>query len=486
VTGSISAWLRRDPPTFDSNLLLHHRSWRSGSCIVISERAITFSTVHRMGRDQSIAIKNCGSVGHLAQGPCCTDFSLGMASDVRSLQNAASEPKSKADSAKTHPGHIQTNNLTRNPRYSYLETPVEMQGATFQQFSSPTNSTIDESPISPQRAYTDSLYGATPVTLSPPEKPPVMRTPSPYGLPPPPEVHPAYFAPEAVSTHSMHQSAPAAAEPLPVKSCEGHETGARVDQQEFTDGHGTENPPRKLASQIRVPTVYNPDSLAGPNGALDNHRPGQVSHPNAAVDPEWKHGMCTPDALCCLGIFCPCNVYGKTQYRLSKKAKKQDPTDLLGYESCNGSCGVFAVACGFQCKHSFETSQRLTEPIPRDPCYHTEAASEEILSFERCSRLRLLEVALLLLLCSRPERKRSSRSRRLHPQKCRACKCCLRCAGDNDLCTAAEMIHDHYGGRRDLLRDARNSRGTCALAANTFASSRLEQVSLHIRQSSQK
>ncbi len=299
-----------------------------------------------------------------------------MGSDVRPFQ-------SDADRAMAKPGLIQTKNLTRNPRYSYLETPVEMQGPTFQQFSSPTNSTIDESPISPQRAYTDSLYGATPVTLNPPGKPRVLRTASPYGLPPPPEVHPAYFAPEVVSAHTMQQSAPATAEPLPVKIREGHETQAHVDQQGSTDDHGAENSPRKLASQSRVPTIYNPDSLAGPNGALDNHRPGQVSHPNAAIDPDWKHGLCAPDALCCLGIFCPCIVYGKTQYRLSKKAQKQDPTDLLGYESCNGSCGLFAVACGFQCKHLFETSRRPTNNTPRDFCYHTEAASKEILSFKR-------------------------------------------------------------------------------------------------------
>jgi len=92
------------------------------------------------------------------------------------------------------------------------------------------------------------------------------------------------------------------------------------------------------------------ECLLGPNGApLDNHRPGQVSHPNAIVNPYWKHGLCEPDTLCCMGIVCPCMVYGKTMYRLSRKAQKQDPTDLLGYESCNGSCGLFAVACGFQC-----------------------------------------------------------------------------------------------------------------------------------------
>ena len=58
------------------------------------------------------------------------------------------------------------------------------------------------------------------------------------------------------------------------------------------------------------------------------------------------------DGLCCLGIFCPCVVYGKTQYRLSQKAQKKEATDLLGYKAVNGSCGLLAVACGFQCEHS--------------------------------------------------------------------------------------------------------------------------------------
>ena len=248
-----------------------------------------------------------------------------------------------------NPGQIQTRNLSRSPRYSYLD--AEMQQSTSQQFSSPTNSTIDESPISPQRAYTDSLYGATPVTSMPPEKAPVERTASPYGLPPPQAVHPAYFAPvEPVPAQNMQQSVPASTEPLPVKTSEGYETNTQVSGHGYMNGQGVEDPPNKLAHKDRVTTIYNPDSLAGPNGALDNHRPGQVSHPNSAVNPEWKHGLCTPDALCCLGLFCPCIVYGKTQYRLSRKAQKQDPTDLLGYESCNGSCGIFAIACGFQCK----------------------------------------------------------------------------------------------------------------------------------------
>lgn len=278
-----------------------------------------------------------------------------MASNGRASHNVSRQAADNAQRTKVNPAQIQTNNLTRNPRYSYLETPVEMQAATFQQFSSPTNSTIDESPVTPRRAYTDSLYGSTPVTTIPLQKPPIERTSSPYGFPPTQQVHPAYFAPtEPAPAQHMQQSVPASAEPLPVKTREGYEANAHGPAQEYSSNQkAEEDPPKKLAQTNRVHTIYNPDSLAGPNGVLDNHRPGQVSHPNSAVDPEWKHGLCTPDSLCCLGVFCPCIVYGKTQYRLSKKVQKQDPTDLLSYESCNGSCGFFALACGFQCKYHF-------------------------------------------------------------------------------------------------------------------------------------
>lgn len=282
-----------------------------------------------------------------------------MASDVQQSHEERRRGGREGDSDKTKANiaHIQTSNLTRNPRYSYLSTPAEMQAPTFQQFSSPTNSTIDESPISPRRAYTDSLYGATPAATAPSEKAPIERTGSPYGLPPPQEVHPAYYAPvDPVPALSMQQSAPAAAEPLPIKKREDFTSSMQASRQPQLHGHGEGDPPKKLAREDRVTTTYNPDSLAGPNGALDNHMPGQVSHPNATIDPEWKHGLCTPDALCCMGLLCPCIVYGKTQYRLSRKAQKQDPTDLLGYESCNGSCGLFALACGFQCRYPSMTA----------------------------------------------------------------------------------------------------------------------------------
>lgn len=245
---------------------------------------------------------------------------------------------------------IQTgNDPNRNPRYSYMETPVEMQRSTFepyQQFSSPTNSVIEESPVTPSAspgrglpAYPQGHQGST----SPPLDLEKAQARSPQ------DMHPALYAPYNTAPQNQPARQPTPANepqspgPIPVKTRETHTQSAAVPVADRF-----EPPP---TSTIERRETYNPDSLAGPNGApVESHKPGQVSHPNAMVDPHWKHGLCEPDTLCCIGVICPCVVYGKTMYRLSRRAQKQDPTDLLGYEACNGSCGLMAVACGFQCK----------------------------------------------------------------------------------------------------------------------------------------
>lgn len=274
-----------------------------------------------------------------------------MASDVRPQQIHTSQT-AKAR-ALVSPGQLKTSNLTRNPRYSYLETPVEMQGSTFKQFSSPTNSTIDESPISPRDEYDPrTVIGTQMQAETVPE-----RTGSPYGFPPPQQVHPAYFAPFSEDSntpaHIYTQPADLPSSTAPARSQTYEDVKApngNLEPQTSSDRKSNAvsqpifSPPPRQATQI-----YAPDSLGGPNGTLENHRPGQVAHPNSTLDHEWKNGLCDPDATCCLSLFCPCIVYGKTQYRLSRKSQKQDPTDMLGYDSFNGSCGIMAVTCGFQC-----------------------------------------------------------------------------------------------------------------------------------------
>ncbi len=260
-------------------------------------------------------------------------------------------------------GLLQTNNINRNPRYSYMETPVEMQRSVFQQFSSPTNSTIDESPISPR----EGIPNVTQDTIRSPflaDKDLVARAGSPYNVQPPQEIHPAHFAPYAeepvIRQAEAHPSAPKPQTPgpIPIKTHEVPRsltpTPMRTAPQEQGKTSATVVNPDVGGGSL----VYNPLSPAGPNAAHGDHRPGQVSHPNAAIQPEWKHGFCEMDTLCCMGVVCPCMVYGKTQYRVSRKTQKQDPTDLLGYSQCNGSCGLMAVACGFQCEYSSSSTEK--------------------------------------------------------------------------------------------------------------------------------
>lgn len=259
------------------------------------------------------------------------------------------------------PGQLLTRDINRNPRYSYAETPVEMQRPVVYPLSSPTDSMIDESPISPVSGQDLQRLPLPYVNpgLAVEKKAAVERTASPYNFPDPPPPHPAYFAPYAddgmppqSQDHGSQPQLPQSPGPIPIKT-ESQMAGS-VPTFVLPATATTRLP--TFNAQAVVPDVdsrldvYNPDSLSGPNVAPEAHRPGQVSHPNAAVDPEWKHGLCAIDTICCLGIWCPCVLYGKTQYRLSRKAQKQDATDLLGYESCNGSCGVMALACGFQCE----------------------------------------------------------------------------------------------------------------------------------------
>ncbi|KAL8808939.1 MAG: hypothetical protein Q9200_003872 [Gallowayella weberi] len=257
------------------------------------------------------------------------------------------------------PGQLQTNDMNnRNQRFSWQNTPLEAQQPTFHQFSSPTNSTIDESPISPRNGYQAFPNVPQPQggSLLPPPKPPVVRTGSPYDLGGPHGIHPAYFAPVAEETE-RRQLVPQ----NPALSQSNRTSG--TDPEKVREPIGSSQPAAKLdgdphhpkggAEVIKADTdesvlVYNPNSLAGPNATLENHRPGQVAHPNAAVEPEWKHGMCKLDTICCTGLCCPCILYGKTQYRISRKTQQEDPTNLLGYKSCNSSCGLMAVACGMQ------------------------------------------------------------------------------------------------------------------------------------------
>jgi Cys-rich protein (TIGR01571 family) len=95
-------------------------------------------------------------------------------------------------------------------------------------------------------------------------------------------------------------------------------------------------------------TSVNQDS----HDSFANHQPGQSVHPNQiATGGHWSTGLCEcSDPLTCLiGLTCPCLLYGRTQYRLLQKSRGQDPTNMLGFDYCNGSCTCLALLCGCQC-----------------------------------------------------------------------------------------------------------------------------------------
>lgn len=91
------------------------------------------------------------------------------------------------------------------------------------------------------------------------------------------------------------------------------------------------------------------DGRVGFESIIDNHLPGQAIHARQYTKGgTWKYGLCDCGdiGVCCTGAWCPCIVYGKTQYRLSQRSDRKDPTNLLGYSAFNGSCATFALLCG--------------------------------------------------------------------------------------------------------------------------------------------
>ncbi|MCJ1478837.1 hypothetical protein MMC13_007521 [Lambiella insularis] len=261
------------------------------------------------------------------------------------------------EATRTAPRPLRTQDLAPNRPFSFTETPTQAHEPVFHQFSSPTDSTIDESPLTPMNHQSTPYIPETDRRSPYPEEKTVPnKVDLSYNAPDVHVIHPAHYAPYAEASPSNNNKDLIPQQP-PFLTQQSQPFGQphqkRPSEQTF------EPPPvkasdndRKQSQQqyqmtARTPT-YNPDSLAGPNAAVDNHRPGQVSHPNAIIQPEWKHGLCEIDTLCCTGLFCPCMVYGRTQYRLSQKAQRKEATDLLGYEAFNGQCGLMAAACGFQ------------------------------------------------------------------------------------------------------------------------------------------
>ena len=245
---------------------------------------------------------------------------------------------------------------TPDVRYSFTDTPMEMQRPSYNHpLSSPTNSTIDESPISP--ASTSRF----PPSYSEGEHPPPVSAEK-SQVQSPQDVHPAFFAPYRDHTtpqqpqhvRRVEQSDSPTKAPLSPYATSGPVVLTSLGGTNSSPPIPAVQSPLSQSSQHNFKPNIEPDTnfpAPPPNQSNtdpSSHRPGQVAHSKSTSSREWKHGLCEPSPVCCTAVFCPCIVYGKTMYRLSQKMAKQDPTDLLGYETCNGACGLMALACGFQ------------------------------------------------------------------------------------------------------------------------------------------
>lgn len=160
---------------------------------------------------------------------------------------------------------------------------------------------------------------------------------------------PSTTAGSSIASHAVHSSPPPGSPgPLPVKKDE--EPPLRNDTISIAPDA---NPLRSPTPPCLPPPTSTTKSQAPPLDDWDSHhQPGQIMHPNQEVKGcVWSHGLCDCSNIgtCCLGLLCPCILYGKTQYRLSMKSK-EDPTNMLGYGVCSGPCTAMAVLCGCQCK----------------------------------------------------------------------------------------------------------------------------------------
>ncbi|QSS55159.1 DUF614 domain-containing protein [Histoplasma capsulatum var. duboisii H88] len=263
-------------------------------------------------------------------------------------------------------------------RYSYLNTPAELHAPTFPQQnkqqrhpSLPANA-AEPPPPPPLDHYSHPRPSSSMPTImhqDASEKSMSLHH-HPQNAPPLSE-HPAQFAPYADSptentTNAPHdsklspfpQSPPRIAIPPSHDQFANKAPSAAQEQERrekilaiVPDSNPLEShtPPTKYKPQAIKPAYMTPITI--PDTHHLSHFPGQVAHPNQRLQGDtWNHGLCDCSDIgtCCLGLFCPCILYGRTTYRLNRKSERKDPTNLLGYETCNASCTVMALFCGCQ------------------------------------------------------------------------------------------------------------------------------------------
>lgn len=272
----------------------------------------------------------------------------------------------------------------RRQRYSFIETPLEMHAAPQFPDTSPrpaTASHAQESGIVQQQQHTThdvSHQQAHRYSSNEKERKfqdeGIIPT---YSRVPPLEQHPALYAPvvedlqqpECVqSPHfSRSFSSPPPGSPVPRTVKKDPESPKR---SETTAIAPDANPLQSPKSPYFPPPARTTQQAPAIDDWSASHQPGQVMHPDQEVrGGTWSHGLCdccSNIGVCCLGAICPCILYGKTQYRLSMKSRKESPTNMLGYETCNGSCAAMALLCGCQCGSKLLLSVRCVVNIYTD------------------------------------------------------------------------------------------------------------------------
>lgn len=262
------------------------------------------------------------------------------------------------------------NTALRQQVYSYAETPIEMTPPGFSADS--RNITTDRNtPYNDQSSTTNTNQQAS--LQEPPhimnaaskelEQARQMRLRETQALSLSTASlteHPALSAPYAegntmprsppAHSSSQYQSPPYSPGPLPEKRPPDFEHSSPKKISITPDTNPLQSP--RSPGLRRMGTFPSINQESQPvHESYPNHQPGQTIHPNqTVVGGHWSTGLCecTDVGTCCLGLSCPCILYGRTQYRLLRKSRGEDPTNLLGHEICNGSCTSMALLCGCQ------------------------------------------------------------------------------------------------------------------------------------------
>ncbi|KAI2789942.1 hypothetical protein POX_d05442 [Penicillium oxalicum] len=275
----------------------------------------------------------------------------------------------------------------QDQRYSFLNTPREMQGSdesSVPVFAPrlPSHSVHDPAYLqsqhvpqqppttsqSPHGQYENYNHSVQPHQYESDEKKSYGNEKGlmpPYAQCPPVEQHPAFHVPATPNRELQFSPQPPQYPHDEVPSSAGQYPDgfhpAEIQRSETFSIEPDSNPLQSpLATYLPPPTA--PTMISSPDQPLSDlgafHHPGQSMHPNQeAHGGNWHHEMCECSNIttCCLGVTCPCILYGRTQHRLAMKSRKQDPTNMLGYNTLNGSCIGMAFLCG--CQWLFATVQ---------------------------------------------------------------------------------------------------------------------------------